>query len=227
MQHSPLKTRLKGDGSAVSEADLHANLVLCEFLSRFAPGVPVLSEEEPPFSGAETFIALDPLDGTEAYLKKLPDYSINIALIHQQKIEWGILYLPTSDKIYYAERTKGAYEWMDSSPALLKTQQKSIPTVLLSRRSKAHSKIKKAFPECMIEGISGAQKFSMIAEGRAQIYFRDQPSYIWDTAAGEILVTEAGGAITPALSTEWNENGNPNFVVVSHPSLLRDVKQML
>src|SRR4051812_43558602 len=70
----------KADGSPLTQADLRADRVVCDGLRRLLPGVPIVSEESSPSlpAGAESFLLVDPLDGTREFVARNGEFTVNI-----------------------------------------------------------------------------------------------------------------------------------------------------
>src|SRR5687767_3922260 len=103
----------KVDASPVTEADRAAELIILAALARFAPGVPVIAEEEvaagriPPHG--DTFFLVDPLDGTKEFVRGGDDYTVNIGLIAEGRPKLGVVYQPAVDKLWGGLVGEGAF----------------------------------------------------------------------------------------------------------------------
>ncbi len=106
-----LQVSVKGPGEFVSTADLKAERVLKAELTRARPGYALLFEEggaEPGSDPRHRWI-VDPLDGTTNFLHGIPHFAISIALERDGEIVAGVVYEPTRDEMYWAEKGLGAY----------------------------------------------------------------------------------------------------------------------
>lgn len=207
------KSKQKKDGSPVTEADLISQKIILSGLKKFGYGI--LSEErkdDPSRFKKEKVWIVDPLDGTQDFLKKTGDFSIMIGLAYNQKPILGVIYKPIGDKLYFAEKEKGTY-LKQGKKSLKKLKVSNISNLGDARfvMSRFHldnstkeflknNKIKKAL-YCGSIGI----KMSLIAEGKADGYitFTDKTCQ-WDICAPEIILQEAGGKVS-------NLNGE-NFI---------------
>jgi 3'(2'), 5'-bisphosphate nucleotidase len=231
-------TLQKPDGSPVTEADIAADGVICNYLikSKF----PIISEEQAivPYSERKLWSRLwlvDPLDGTKAFIKKYPDYAVNIALIEHGAPCLGILYFPATRLMYFAERHCGAYylkipQLIEPLDVLLhyacRIENKLLPrvyTVACSRSAfGAHEaqyidelKFKLGDVNTLIAG--GSLKQAYVAEHRVHEYPRFGKTMEWDTAAGQCIIEENGGAILnweTKAPLRYNTESliNPHFV---------------
>src|SRR6266446_4085716 len=106
-----LQVSIKGPGEFVSTADLKADRTLRTELARARPGYALLFEEsgETPGSDPRHRWIVDPLDGTTNFLHGIPHFAISIALERDGEIVAGLVYEPTRDEMYSAEKGLGAY----------------------------------------------------------------------------------------------------------------------
>lgn len=218
----------KTDNSPVTSADLDSNKIITEGLLHLFPDIPVISEEVdlPPFHLRKSFQyawILDPLDGTKEFLNKTDEFCINLALICQKKPKAGYIYLPAKKKLYFAYAGKGAYEWKQTGAIRLNCSSFSLDDEGL-RVVISHSRMD-ALTRFEIErlrqpqkiALGSALKFISIASGEADYYPRMIHIMEWDTAAGQILIEEAGGKLEDALTgkpLEYNKQSlvNPYFI---------------
>jgi 3'(2'), 5'-bisphosphate nucleotidase len=197
----------KVDHSPVTQADLVSHQILQTGLARIAPHWPVLSEESPevPFDERKSwrhFWMIDPLDGTKEFLRRTGEFTVNIALIEDDRPVLGVVYAPAIDKLYYAARGTGSYR-MDgkvTTPIKVASTQAGSTRFVVSRH---HGSERDTLAHC-IDQTSGCEvmvmgsslKFCLIAEGAADVYLRNGPTMEWDTAAAQCILEEAGGTIT-------------------------------
>jgi 3'(2'), 5'-bisphosphate nucleotidase len=199
-----LEVNFKGDNSPVTLADYQSNAYITQALQRDYPNIPIISEEtdNTPYQGQDIFFLIDPLDGTRDFIAGTNDYCVNIALVYQNMPILGIIYLPESHECYYAIRNKGSYKIKDCN-AINQQKKLSVKPIenqkiqTISRRSNV---LGYYFfnPTMLIKDTiyaGSAKKFCLIAEGIADIYPRPGLTGEWDTASGDLIVTEAGGYV--------------------------------
>jgi 3'(2'), 5'-bisphosphate nucleotidase len=224
----------KEDDSPLTEADRLSHLVIKDRLSKNWPDIPILSEEGRSIPYQERaswneFWLVDPLDGTKEFIKKNGEFTVNIALIRNRKPVLGIIYAPALDILYFAEENEGAYKQIEASkhtkePVCLEvdciTNQKKV-VVSRSHMSKETESFLKNLKlkegKTALTSIGSSLKFCLIAEGNAQYYPRFAPTMEWDTAAGQVIVEEAGGTVVVKESTTiliYNKEQltNPDFL---------------
>src|SRR4051812_2614929 len=103
----------KLDGSPVTIADRHAELIILERLTRAFPDIPILAEEEAcagriPELGS-LFFCVDPLDGTKGFVARTGEFTVNIGLIEDGESIAGVIYAPDPKLLYYGARGEGAF----------------------------------------------------------------------------------------------------------------------
>jgi 3'(2'), 5'-bisphosphate nucleotidase len=193
---------LKSDNTPVTNADYEAHHIIKKGLSSIFP-IPVLSEEEShnlkDYKNWNDYWLIDPLDGTKEFLKKNGEFTVNISLIKKSTPILGVIYAPffdtlyfSNDKVAWKENKKKGYKIkisvVQAEEPLLVTSR-SHPDKQLNvflNKINSHYKIKK---------IGSSLKFCYIAEGKAQLYPRFGNTFIWDTAAGDAIITAAGGKV--------------------------------
>jgi 3'(2'), 5'-bisphosphate nucleotidase len=219
-------TTLKSDQSPLTEADRASHSILTEGLSGIAPGVPILSEEaeEIPYETRrnwEYYFLIDPVDGTREFVKKIPEFAINIALIHKGRPVEGIVHSPLEAVTYYAKKGNGAYKIDANKQMLPLASEDSAPVrVLLSHTDETPdlNELLKKLTDPFVGRMGSSLKFCAVAEGKADFYPRLKPSMEWDTASGTILVEESGGMVCELTGRriEYNRQVmlNPPFFVL-------------
>jgi 3'(2'), 5'-bisphosphate nucleotidase len=199
-----LEVNLKYDNSPVTYADYQSHAYITESLQKHYPNIPIISEEgdNRDYKNHDIFFLVDPLDGTRDFIDGTNDYCVNIALIYQNVPVVGIIYLPETHECYYAVINKGSYKIADCTD--LKTQTrlcvKAITdekTQTISRRSNrlGYYFFSPTMNLCNTVLAGSAKKFCLVAEGLVDIYPRPGQTGEWDTAAGDLIVTEAGGFV--------------------------------
>ena len=201
--------RSKADGSPVTAADEAAEVIIRDGLNRFAPGVPVISEERAarekpmPIAGGSYFL-VDPLDGTREFIAGRDEYTINIALMTDGAPLFGIICAPALSDLWRgivgrgAERLSFASRIKAPTPIHTRPRPESEAVVMVSR---SHLETR---TKSYVDGLPGATlvqsgssiKFCRLAEGSADLYPRLAPTHDWDIAAGHAILKAAGGSVT-------------------------------
>ncbi len=192
----------KSDGSPVTQADRQSHLLLKKGLETLAPILPVISEEDESSWIIKNpyYWLIDPLDGTKGFILKTGEFCINIALMEGNRPLFGLIHIPLTQETFYGYGKKAwKYSQKTASPIYTRPYPSQGLTLLLGGYGKKHKKQEdfflKTYPITKIERIRSAIKFCHIASGLADLYIRFEPCSEWDTAAGQILVEAAGGAM--------------------------------
>ena len=246
---SDFEVEQKDDKSPLTLADKKSNEIITEVLEQTKTAnnstVPILSEEgrDIPYDERkkwEYFWLVDPLDGTKEFIKKNGEFTVNIALMHENKPVLGIIYIPVKDIFYFAAINFGAYildnsevitdalsikELMDKSKRLPLTNNNNSPLTIVGSRSHTSeeftefvNKLKKKYGSVEFISSGSSLKLCLVAEGKADIYPRFGPTMEWDTAAGQAIVEQAEGRVLEIETNEplnYNKNNllNPFFIV--------------
>ena len=200
-----LQVSIKGPGDFVSTADFRAERTLKAELSRARPGYGMLFEEggaEPGADPRHRWI-VDPLDGTINFLHGIPHFSISIALERDGEIVAGLVYEPTRDEMFLAEKGAGAYvndrrlrvsARRQLGDAVIGTGLASRLRALAPEQIGALGAVMAATSGVRHSG-SAALDLAYVAAGRFDGFWQFGLSP-WDMAAGLLLVREAGGYVS-------------------------------
>lgn len=194
---------VKSDGSLVTEADLAMQRRMVDTLTAHWPTLPLLGEE---MSGEQQqqlldhneagLWLLDPLDGTSNFAAGIPYFSVSLALLRKGVVELAVIYDPLRDECFSAERGKGA--WLNGEP--LRAPAATRPL----RQGIALIDLKRLTPELAARVVlqppyssqrnlgSGALDWCYVATGRVDVYLHGGQK-LWDYAAGQLILSEAGG----------------------------------
>ncbi|PWJ59199.1 3'(2'), 5'-bisphosphate nucleotidase [Dyadobacter jejuensis] len=195
----------KADHSPLTLADQAAHGVIQRALLAQYPAIPLLSEEGnlAPYSQRKTwqrYWCVDPLDGTREFINRNGEFTVNIALIEENKPVLGVIYVPVTGVVYAGSARDGAFkvdpQGLQNS---LKVRPKADSWVSVGSRSHASEyELKKLskFPIAKSIAIGSSLKFGLLAEGLAQVYYRHGPTMEWDTAAGHAILKYSGGTLT-------------------------------
>ena len=225
---------MKSDDSPLTKADQASNTVICDGLEKLSMQFPIISEEnkEIPYEDRkhfETHWLVDPLDGTKEFIKRNGEFTVNIALVHQQKTSLGVVYIPCEKELYWAVKGKGAFMEKDGVETQIHAADFKLSDPELSVVcSRSHlNEATQAFidqlttPNLVAKGSS--LKFLTIAKGESHVYPRLGPTMEWDTGAAQIVLEEAGGSViseetkAPLLYNKENLL-NPYFIAYGNIS---------
>lgn len=202
-RETPVQT--KANNSPLTLADSAAHDFIGAALRRYAPPIPMVSEEDELVPGAEferyeRYWLVDPLDGTKEFINQTGLFTVNIALIEGDYPVFGIIHAPVSGVTYYAYSGEGAYRQSRTEEATLihtRPLNATHPKMVASRDHAGDSvqRLLLRHPGAELLSIGSSLKFCLVAEGQADVYLRDIPTCEWDTGAAQCIVEEAGGQV--------------------------------
>ncbi len=196
------ETESKGDNSPLTLADKNAHNVIASILR--SSNLPILSEEgkHTPYEERkpwQRFWMVDPLDGTKEFLKRNGEFTVNIALIENQKPILGVVAIPVTGDVFYAYQGSGAFVKRNGSvvaiPKRLPLDLKKSGIRVVASRSHMSEETQtfiQTLSEPTLVSQGSSLKFMLLAEGKADVYPRFAPTMEWDTAAAHAIVNEAG-----------------------------------
>jgi len=208
------KVYIKKEIELVTDVDFEIEDFLRKNVRRLTPDFNIIGEEN--FKNEEItekyYWLIDPLDGTVNFIHRVPWVSISIALMDEKSPVLGAVYNPLSKECFYAVKNKGAY--LNGLPIKVSEKEK-IEKALLCTSFPGDCK-KKGFEKCFLlfkefnlisQGVrrfgSAALDLAYVACGRYDGFWEP---YLkpWDTAAGMLLVKEAGGLVTDYFGNPYN-----------------------
>ncbi|WP_263261952.1 3'(2'),5'-bisphosphate nucleotidase CysQ [Pseudomonas sp. RIT-PI-S] len=201
----------KADDSPVTAADLAAHDVIVAGLTRLAPAIPILSEEDCDLplaqrEGWQQWWLVDPLDGTKEFISGSDEFTVNIALVAAGKVVFGVVAMPVTGRCWWGGAGLGAWR-CDTGQEALPIQVRSAPpageafTVVASRRHSSPQQerllvgLGEAVGDLQLTSVGSSLKFCLVAEGAADCYPRLAPTSQWDTAAAQGVLEGAGGEV--------------------------------
>ncbi len=227
-----LAVRSKADNSPLTEADSVAHAVIVAALQQLTPDVPIVSEEDDPESHAAFGLApeywlVDPLDGTKEFLKRTGEFTVNIALIRGGVPVLGVVHAPVLGTTWSGyEGSARRYIGAHSTPVRV-TQPAPVSALrVVASRDHAGPAVRgllERLPNASTLSMGSSLKFCLVAEGHADLYFRDGPTMPWDTAAAHAVLNAAGGEVYALDGSTLRyfspRTLNPQFLAVGDRSL--------
>lgn len=224
------EVKTKSDDSPVTEADEAADAIISAGIRAEFPDVTLVTEEQADSHSAkaDTFIIVDPLDGTKEFVHRRGDFTVNIAYVVDGKPLYGVVYAPAKNRLFYTDADgKTVEETGDfAKDKVGPTQQISVSNPdnsgLLIVASKSHRDQatedyinKYAISDSKSAGSS--LKFCLVATGEADLYPRVGRTMEWDTAAGHAVLLGAGGDVVrfddhSPLTYGKEDYANPFFI---------------
>lgn len=236
-----VEVKSKADDSPVTAADLAAHHVIVAGLAALAPDIPILSEEDADIAlsvrqGWQRWWLVDPLDGTKEFIAGSEEFTVNIALVEQGRIVFGVVSMPTNGRCYSGGEGLGA--WRSEAdgvaqPIAVRSTPAGAFTVVASRRHSSPEQermlegLKATIGSLELANIGSSLKFCLLAEGAADCYPRLAPTSQWDTAAAQGVLEGAGGEVLEVDGTPFSYPAresllNPFFVALPKAAEWRD-----
>ena len=233
----------KADDSPLTLADRRSHEIIMADIGGL--GIPVLSEEGGDIAFGDRaqwprMWIVDPLDGTKEFIKRNGEFTVNIALVEHGRPTMGVIFVPVTDTLYFADRQVGAFRIMncaaraigDNLSSLMTkavqlplTQDTGRPFTVMGSRSHATPELE-AYVETMRQkygrvdfiAAGSSLKICRVAEGRADVYPRLGPTMEWDTAAGQAIAVASGARVVRhdnGRALDYNKENllNPWFIV--------------
>ena len=205
--------QVKDDNSPITEADIKSNGIIQETLS--ITNIPILSEENVDDLVRlkhEKIWIVDPLDGTSDFVEKTGEFTIMISLVQSSKPILGVIYWPTEDKLYVAQKNKGAYElfsghWKKLNVNNISNLEKCHAVISRHHLSESDKKFIKKLNLLEFNQKGSSLKVLDICSGEAEVYLTTTNKIKqWDTCASHCLISESGGKITSMYGEDLEFN---------------------
>ncbi|MGK2921432.1 MAG: inositol monophosphatase family protein [Methyloceanibacter sp.] len=215
----------KPDGSEVSDADLAVDAAMKLDLTTRRKDYGWLSEESPDDRSRLKYSRvwmIDPIDGTNAYLRHIPEWTVSAALVEDGVPVLGVVYNPAKDEFFHAMRGHGAFlndEPIHATDKAILEGAKMIASGGLFRK-----KIwQEPWPEVTAEWVNSvAYRLALVACGRGDATISLTAKAEWDLAAAAVIMDEAGGVTTDHRGNAHTYNReSPKF-----PSLVASGKPL-
>ncbi len=224
-----IEVQTKSDESPLTLADQASHQIIVKALSSL--GIPILSEEGKNIDYQERkkwdlFWLVDPLDGTKEFIKKNGEFTVNIALIHNHKPIWGVVYAPALDKLYYVDEQNQVLLQEKNTTTVLPVKlavldfKKSGLRVVASRShmDDKTTSLVQSLTDPVLVSMGSSLKFMIIAEANADLYPRYAPTMEWDTAAAHAILNFLNYQVLQEntdLELLYNKENllNPGFIV--------------
>ena len=230
-----LQVSKKGPADFVSTADLMAERTLREELGKARPDYGFLMEESGATAGSGSEgrrWLVDPLDGTTNFLHGLPHFAISIGLEERGELIAAVIYDPIKDEMFHAEKGSGAFL---NDRRLRVSARSRLPEALVATgipfkgrgdADRFGQELARVMPE--VAGVRrwGAASLDLayVAAGRYDAFWERDLSP-WDTAAGVLLVREAGGYVSALDQKAWQLESDS--ILASNSSLQAPLSKLL
>ncbi len=201
--HSDFKIDYKEDDSPLTKADILSNEIIIKFLENEFPNFAILSEEKADdksrLNNPYCWL-VDPLDGTKEFINKRDTFTINIALSFENKVIFGMIYAPVYDKLYYGGADYNSFLIENNAKKQIKVSNRVDKLRIVASKSHMAEEMKYLIDKNKDKigstiSMGSSLKGCLIAEGEAEIYYRHNPTWEWDTAAMQAIIEGAGGLL--------------------------------
>ncbi len=226
-----LGAREKEDSSPITDADLASQEIIDHGLQDLTPDLPRLSEEtaHADFQTRRTwrrYWLIDPLDGTREFVNRRDEFTVNIALIEDERPVLGVVYAPVLDLGFVGAVGHGSWRLDGDRQQPIRVSEEVQPTpkvlVSFSHPGKELSRYLEQLPPHELVRMGSSLKFCRLAEGLADVYPRLGPTMEWDTGAADAVLRAAGGHVIDfdgqPLRYNKEQLQNPNFVALGPSS---------
>ena len=223
----------KSDDSPVTAADKAADEIISAGLRAAFPDVMLVTEEQAATHTAQgdTFLIVDPLDGTKEFIHRRGDFTVNIALVEGGMPTRGVVYAPAKGRMFFTQADGNAVEEEGPfdkdqigsvAPISVSDPDNSALMVVASKshRDQATDDYINKYAVKDMKSAGSSLKFCLIATGEADLYPRLGRTMEWDTAAGHAVLNGAGGAVVrfddlPPLTYGKADFANPFFIATA------------
>lgn len=208
--------KLKSDKSPLTKADIESHNIIVSYLE--SSKIPILSEEGKNISFNirkkwKKLWIVDPIDGTKEFIKRNGEFTVNIALVENQKVKLGVIYAPALNQLYFSSDKIGSFRIvlntnsynfnsiLNKAEKLPLERKDNIFTIVASRSHMSKEtedfikEMKNKYGDVKLISKGSSLKLCMVAEGTADCYPRFAPTMEWDTAAGQAICENAGFSV--------------------------------
>jgi len=227
-----METASKGLNDFVTNIDLAAEAAIIETLRDAYPHHAFLAEESGASGEGEVVWIIDPLDGTTNFMHGFPTFAVSIACQMAGRMEHAVIYDPMRQEIFSASRGSGAYL---ESKRLRVSRQRTLDGALIGTGFPYRDNLHLLEPYMgMMKAVmqraaglrrpgSAALDLAYVAAGRTDGFW-EIGLKAWDTAAGTLLIREAGGLVATLDGGEYRQNGN---IVAGTPRVFNELLEAL
>jgi myo-inositol-1(or 4)-monophosphatase len=211
-----LEVTSKGRNDYVSEIDRSAEREIIEIIHKHYPEHAILAEESGSSGDGDTVWIIDPLDGTTNFLHGFPVFAVSIAVQQRGRLEIGVIYDPMRQEVFTAARGEGAHL---ENRRIRVSKQRGLEGALLAtgfpyREDERHADNYFAMFRMLTSMCAGIRRpgaaaldLAYVACGRVDGFW-EMGLKAWDTAAGTLLIREAGGRVGTLGGDEYRLGAN-------------------
>ena len=210
------KVEWKGPRDPVTEVDKAVNAFLCAELAKILPHAGLVAEESDADENAraqarEVLLFIDPIDGTQEFVDRRPEFGVLLGLVVEDEPVLGIIHEPMVHTTYYAVKGQGAFRvTKGQAPERIRVSTRSTvdEACAVVTRSHGSERLESALAHLGVARRpcgSGGLKAARIAEGSADLWISPGPAGMrWDVAPCDVILAEAGGMLTDGLGRRFD-----------------------
>jgi len=222
----------KSDDSPITAADEAADKIISDGLRTAFPDLLLVTEEQAATHTAQgdTFLIVDPLDGTKEFIHRRGDFTVNIALVEAGTPTRGVVYAPAKSRMFFTQADGQSVEETgdfakdtigETRPISVSKPDNSGLMVVASKshRDQATDDYIGKYGVRDMTSAGSSLKFCLVATGEADLYPRLGRTMEWDTAAGHAVLTGAGGAVVQfddLSPLRYGKEGYANPFFIAH-----------
>lgn len=239
-QADDFDVKVKSDDSPVTAADEAADALISAGLRAAFPDVMLVTEEQSATheTSGDTFLIVDPLDGTKEFIHRRGDFTVNIALVEGGVPTRGVVYAPAKGRMFYTDADGQSVEEtgdlaLDQVGSLTRMSVSQADNAALmvvaskSHRDQATDDYINKYAVKDMKSAGSSLKFCLVATGEADLYPRLGRTMEWDTAAGHAVLSGAGGSVVrfdDLTPLRYGKEGyaNPFFIAYAPAVDLKD-----
>lgn len=217
----------EGVNNIVTQADFASEKAILDIIKKAFPDDNIVSEESPEVEGKSEYRwIIDPIDGTVNFANHIPVCCVSIGLEYQSELYMGVVYNPFMEEFYFAERGKGSF--LNDKQIHVSEVKEVLHSCLVTGFPYTYLKEPngplEVFSSLVTKGVpvrrmgSAALDLCWVAAGRFSGFY-EHKLHAWDTAAGVLLVQEAGGKVTNLKGEKYNPF---EYGIVATNSIIHD-----
>lgn len=222
----------KDNGTIVTNVDKESEETIINILQKKS-NYAIYSEEIGNIEGKNGLWVIDPLDGTTNFARGIPLFCVSIALMKGNNIELGVIYNPTLDELFFAEKGKGCF--LNNKKNYVSNKSGINKSIIIANqghikeiRERYLKIVQRLYKVCYFRRFgTTALELCYIAKGGADA-FMCSGDELYDYAAGLIIVEEAGGKVTDWKGNTWDNTNS--FILATnrkiHDEIVVEIKDL-
>lgn len=220
--HGNIDEELKGDNSPVTALDKKMERRLKEALTEFDASIPIIGEEYGGETNGSTFWLIDPIDGTESFIRGLPFVRNMLALVVNNEPVFTMVYKPISDELFVAHKNKGAYK----NGQRLQVSSRPMTRIWIDIATGRFDGTGLAGAlAAEVKSVKQIGDFTYMAQGSVDAFLNGPGGGPWDYAPRGLLLQEAGAKVTN-IGSDTYDYRNGNFLA-AHPDVFDQLMKIV